>query len=125
MSILLLHLLGDYVLQSNWMAQRKTSSLPIAGLHAVLYSLPFLLVTGWFGVGILITTHMVIDRFRLARYIIWVKNLMCPRQERVSWETCKATGYSQDTPPWLSTWLMILVDNAMHLAIASVVVNTL
>jgi hypothetical protein len=41
---LILHLLGDYVTQSDWMARNKTKALLPAFWHAAVYSLPFLLV---------------------------------------------------------------------------------
>ena len=32
-----------------------------------------------------------------------------------SWEECKATGYDPERPIWLTTWLLIITDNSMHL----------
>jgi hypothetical protein len=37
---LILHLIGDYVTQSDWMAQRKTKSTWAAFVHATVYSMP-------------------------------------------------------------------------------------
>lgn len=33
------------------------------------------------------------------------------------WADCSATGYHKDVPPWLAVWLLIIVDNAMHIGI--------
>lgn len=44
--ILTLHFLSDFILQSNWMAQNKSSSNKALGLHIFIYSVPFLLI-GW------------------------------------------------------------------------------
>ena len=44
MEQLIAHLFGDYVFQNDWMAQNKTSSDWAAVVHAVVYTLPFLLL---------------------------------------------------------------------------------
>src|SRR3954466_8408481 len=82
---LVAHAVGDYVLQSDWMAQRKTKKFLIALVHAVAYCLPFLLITqSWKALVIIVSTHAVIDRFRLAKYVVWAKNVMAPRATIVS-----------------------------------------
>lgn len=140
---LVLHALGDYVIQSDWMANTKTSkSIPCLA-HAVSYTLPFLLVTtSWPALVVIAGTHFVIDRWRLARYVCWLKNFLQPRFEwarpcecgpeekcgkacrtaraRVSmvrnypWSECSGTGYHKDRPAWMAVWLMIIADNVMH-----------
>ena len=39
----LVHSIGDYVLQSDWMATNKTKNSFAAFIHALVYSLPFLI----------------------------------------------------------------------------------
>lgn len=117
---LLLHALGDYVTQPHWVAQEKTSRHLPAILHGLIYGLPFLLLTRNPAALALITlTHIVIDRYRLARHVIWLKNQCAPRTKRQPWQACKATGYPPDTPQWLAVGLMIVADNAMHLLLNS------
>jgi hypothetical protein len=62
-------------------------------------------------------THAVIDHYRLARHVVWAKNLLAPKSYRRSWSECAATGYPADTPVWLAVWLMIIADNTLHLVI--------
>ena len=70
-----LHLIGDYILQSDWMAQNKTKRSWPALCHAFVYSLPFLLLTqSPAALAVIFGTHFLIDRFRLARYVVWAKN---------------------------------------------------
>lgn len=135
---LILHLLGDYVTQSDWMAQKKTSSSWAALCHATVYSLPFLLIGSWQAVLVIWSTHFLIDRFRLARYVCWAKNYLAPKwlpnpklhlskdaallpkcelMRNHAWGDCVGTGYHKDSPAWLSVWLMIAADNTLHLAI--------
>lgn len=117
-SQLVCHAVGDYVIQSDWMASEKTSSHWPAAAHAVTYALPFLALTRspW-RLAVIAGTHFVIDRWRLARHICWAKNFLSPVGSNPSWETCKATGYPPEKPLWLSVWLMIIADNTLHVII--------
>src|SRR5439155_26517756 len=93
---LLLHLIGDYVTQSDWMATQKTLRHLAAFIHALVYSLPFLLfrpsLIAWL---VIFVTHELIDRYRLARYVVWAKNWLGPNRP---WSECSATGYPADRP---------------------------
>ena len=115
MTPLILHLLGDYVTQSDWMANEKTRAHWPALAHATVYSLPFLLIGSWQAVAVILVTHFVIDRWRLARYVAWAKNLGAPWEYRFAWKDCEATGYHRDRPAWLAVWLLIACDNTLHL----------
>lgn len=75
---LILHLFGDYVTQSDWMARNKRRSTKAALAHAFVYALPFLLLAyhhSEFCWMTILWTHFLIDRFGLARYVVWAKNL--------------------------------------------------
>lgn len=114
---LILHLAGDYVTQSDWMAQEKTKKMWPAFVHATVYSLPFLLIASPLAVLVIWITHLIIDRFRLAKYVAYAKNFLAPRWYWHKWSDCNQTGYVNTTPAWLAVWLMIACDNVMHLAI--------
>ena len=63
---LLCHLIGDYVLQSDWMANEKTKKSVAALAHAITYGLPFLFLRPSLAAFLLIVgSHFLIDRFRL------------------------------------------------------------
>ncbi len=110
------HLIGDYLIQSDWMANEKTKQTFPAFVHALFYTLPFLYITlSWKALVLILLSHLIMDRFRLARYICWVKNVVGPKSYRYSWKDCEGTGYHKDRPPWLSVWLMIIADNTVHL----------
>lgn len=113
---LLAHMVGDYVLQSDWMATRKTSRLAVALVHALAYSLPFLFLrpslAAWV---VIVATHAVIDRWRLARHVVWAKEWLAPTRPPPLADC--PTGYPDDKPAWLAVWLLIIADNAMHIAI--------
>jgi hypothetical protein len=135
------HMIGDYVLQSDWMANQKTKSPWPCLAHVLLYSIPFIL---WFqpsfaALAVIISTHYYIDRYRLARYICWFKNFLAPKYmsnntsdtrdfpnlfvnpgekfRNYRWQQCTATGYNPNRPVWMTVWLMIITDNLMHILI--------
>lgn len=118
LGILLAHLVGDYLIQSHWAAAEKTSKWLPAIIHGVTYGIPYLFVTqSPVALSIIVLTHIVIDRYRLVRYIIWLKNFIAPRSHWRTWDECKATGYPPEVPAWLAVWLMIIADNTLHLLI--------
>lgn len=110
---ILAHLVGDYILQSHWMATEKTKQSLAAAIHAVTYTLPFLLLTqSAAALAFIIGTHFLIDRFRLARYVVWFKNGYGFSLHDIP---VSATGYKDDVPAWLAVWLLIIADNVLHL----------
>jgi hypothetical protein len=116
---LLAHLAGDYVLQSDWMASEKTRRWWPAVVHAIVYSLPFLLITQspW-ALLVIGGTHAVLDRFRLARYVVWAKNLIGPRGHRPPLKEALANcGSPASVPAGLALALMIVSDNTIHMLI--------
>jgi len=120
---LICHLVGDYLLQSDWMANNKTKRTWPAIIHVVLYTLPFLVITrSAEALAVIAVSHFIMDRFRLARYVCWAKNYLAPRGYNDPWHRCTATGYPTVTPLWLSGWLMIIADNTIHLACNAVAI---
>lgn len=104
------YLVGDYLLQSHWMATEKTRNSLAAGVHAAPYTLPFTLITlSPLALSIICGTHFIVDRWRLARFLVWAKN--------GARGPVTATGYTDDVPTWLSVWLLIISDNVLHLLI--------
>ena len=138
---LLCHAVGDYILQSDWMANEKTKKSVAALAHVVTYGLPFLFLRlSWKAYAVIVGTHFVIDRWRLARFVVWAKNFIAPTRSLTGhmdkgpkgndrivswagmarnhpWRECVATGYPSETPAWLSVWLLIIADNIMHVTI--------
>jgi hypothetical protein len=111
---LLAHLVGDYILQTDKMARLKTGSWLWAIMHGLTYSLPFMLFgPSLAALAVIAGSHIIIDRFRLARFVVEFKNRL------TDWngDFRTPTGYAEDSPPWLSFWLLIIADNTIHLCI--------
>lgn len=108
------HLVGDYIIQSDWMANEKRKRTLAATIHAFTYTLPFFLLTqSGPALAFIFGTHLLIDRFGLARYVVWAKNLPYPGSK--PWAECNVTGYPNERPAWLAVWLLIIADNTLHL----------
>ena len=54
------HLIGDYVLQSDYLATTKGNNAYHLCVHSFLYAIPFYFVLGW-GCIFVFSTHIVID----------------------------------------------------------------
>lgn len=107
MDQLICHLIGDYVLQTDWMARKKLEKLHAAVIHAFVYAIPFTLITGFSrALLVIFITHVIIDRYRVAAFIMKLKHW--------SW---KHRNDGNSTPPEIRTMLIIVIDNTMHLAI--------
>lgn len=114
---LILHLFGDYITQSDRMANEKVKNIRMALLHAFIYSVPFYIFIDMSVIAFLVIflTHAVIDRYRVVKYIIFARNRL--HDKTLRWEDCSATGYHKDKPVWLTVWLLIIADNTLHLLI--------
>lgn len=72
--LLICHLIGDYVLQSNFLAETKGENWYHLFVHSVLYTVPFYICFGFNGGLIyLAVTHFIIDtlkaRFNCLSYV--------------------------------------------------------
>lgn len=115
---LVAHAVGDYLLQSDWMAHTKTKRSVAAAAHAITYALPFLFLSpSPLALAVIVLTHFAIDRWRLARFVVFAKNMMGPSLWRRHWVECHETGYHHERPAWLAVWLLIIADNVLHVLI--------
>lgn len=101
MDWLIAHLVGDYILQNDWMAvNKKRRTLPCL-VHVALYTLSVALFTGWGWIPLatVAATHFVQDRTQIVAW--WM---------RVN----RQSGFAK--PP-LAPWSCIVVDNVWHLVV--------
>lgn len=57
------HLIGDFLIQNDWMARNKKRSTPICLIHILTYILPFIF-TGliWWQIILIAIEHFIQDR---------------------------------------------------------------
>lgn len=114
---LLCHLVGDYVLQSDWMALAKThrnrEGRCAAAEHAVIYTLCHLPLTrNPLRLALIGITHGLLDHYRpLPRLIHEKDKLLSPY------------GWPATKPAELPFWMHVVVDNTVHLAINEIALS--
>lgn len=68
LEIIFCHLIGDYVLQSRFIAESKGSNWYHLLIHCFLYIVPFYIAFGYdYRIWILLVSHIIIDPLK-ARY---------------------------------------------------------
>lgn len=108
--LFLAHLVGDYLLQTEWMAKYKAEQWRPLLAHCFVYTLTvsvaayLFLPTGlsWWAIGFVFLTHVILDRRGIVRF--WYERVM---------------GVTDDR----NKWLMIMVDQTFHLIILAVAVS--
>jgi len=100
------HLVGDYLLQNDWMALNKKQNLAICAVHATIWTLSVALFSGWFFYqnwtgaligGVLYFTHLIQDHTNI---VVWWMDAIGQHQFR--------------TGP-CAPWSIIVVDNVWHI----------
>lgn len=105
----LLHFLGDYILQNEWMALNKKLNnwygFFACFIHCLTYSIPFLLIVGWTAFFWIFITHFILDKWNIVSWFISFKN---------NTNHIENFGFSNQTPIHISFWLYIITDNIFH-----------
>lgn len=108
-SLLIGHLVGDYLLQNDWMASNKKKSHVACFVHCTLYTLACLFFSSlaafahpdvehlpmWFW-ALIFVTHFLIDRWN---FVTWYMN------------TAGQEGFRTGV---CAPWSSIAVDNSLH-----------
>jgi hypothetical protein len=122
MNYLIGHLIGDYLLQNDWMAQGKKKSALPCFVHVVIYTAAVMLLTHWplWAATVVAMPHYAIDRWQFVpwymRKIGQAKFMMLPTVEShnltgLAGERIHRVEYKVGLGPWS----VIVVDNVMHL----------
>ena len=140
MEQLLVHLFGDFILQSDYQALNKSKNSWICLSHVLIYTGCFLILTvSWKALLVIGVTHFLLDRFHtpLKRFI-WLRGHLNPKLNYPEFGKCSTTGYYDDSPfnaikatsgdgstelyskvrlYFVTQWLYIIHDNFLHLLI--------
>lgn len=92
------HLIGDYLIQTDWMASGKKQSSWICLVHVLTYLIPFLFTgLAWWQIALIGLQHFVQDRTNLVVWLMQVK------------------GSAVFAQPPFAPWSVILTDNILHI----------
>jgi len=92
------HLIGDYLLQNDWMAQGKKKSWFIASVHVITYMIPFFFTGASFiQLSLIAVQHLLQDR---TNFILWLMQV-------------KGSAKFAEAP--MAPWSTIVTDNIIHL----------
>lgn len=107
---LILHLIGDYLVQNDWMALNKKKvswkGELACQIHCITYSLPFLFITTPLATLAIYLSHYVIDRTNIVSYFLAFKNWTFSTEN---------FGFGKERPVFITVWLYIIVDNVFHI----------
>lgn len=107
--LLIGHLIGDYLLQTSWMAAGKATKWAPFLTHCFVYtsavSVAFLIGTGRISiwtVAIIFVSHVILDRRRFVAW--WAETIM---------------GIKDGEP----AWLIIMADQVFHIIVLSIIAH--
>lgn len=115
---LLLHTVGDFWLQSSWMALNKYRSKRIAAVHAIVYTVPFLILTrNPVQLFLIAIAHGIIDHFRLASVMPRFTNWDWTGWQWHGWRNGRSYNPAAQPPYFGSelSWITTVLDASMHL----------
>lgn len=92
------HLIGDFIIQNDWMAKGKKNRSWICGIHVITYTIPFVLTgLSWKVLGLIALQHFLQDRTNI---VVWFMNIK---------------GSGEFATGACSPWSIILIDNILHI----------
>lgn len=100
------HLIGDYLIQNDWMALNKKNHDWICAVHVLAYMIPFLFcgLNEW-QLGLIACQHFFQDR---GGFIVWLM---------------KVKGSEKFATGPCSPWSIIVTDNVVHVVWIALVVS--
>jgi len=92
------HLIGDYILQNDWMAQNKKDKSWNCFVHVMVYMLPFLLCgLAWWQLLLIAVQHYWLDRTEFVKWFM-------------KWKGSEIFATNVCFP-----WSQIVTDNILHI----------
>lgn len=100
------HLIGDYLIQNDWMAEGKKRSSWVCSVHVLTYMAPFLF-TGlkWWMLVPIALEHWVQDRTNI---VVWLM---------------RTSGKAKFAAPPMAPWSVILTDNILHILFVAAIAS--
>nr|WP_285851213.1 DUF3307 domain-containing protein [Sporosarcina aquimarina] len=105
------HLIGDYLLQTSWMAAGKATKWAPLLTHCFVY-------TSAVSASLLIDTGMI-PLWVVA--IIFVSHVILDRRRFVAWWSMTIMGVKHGEP----AWLLIMADQIFHIIVLAIIAHIL
>lgn len=105
---LLAHFIGDFIIQTDWMARNKKTNHVACWVHSITYIIPFLPLmalgfTSWWQLALVASQHSLQDG---TDFVLWFM---------------KKTGSEGFTKAPMAPWSVIIVDNILHISFMALV----
>ncbi len=98
------HLIGDYLLQNDWMATNKKQNSLICLVHIIIYMIPFLFTQlNWIQLILIAVQHYMQDR---TNFVAW----FCKMTKKFQGDSSETFGH-------------VIVDNVFHILWMAMVVH--
>ena len=102
----LAHLVGDFLIQTDWMAKGKKTKSWICAVHVLTYLTPFIILQfTWWQLVAIGVQHFIQDR---TGFVLWLM---------------RKTGHRAFAEPPMSPWSVIVTDNILHLVWIALVIE--
>jgi hypothetical protein len=100
------HLIGDYILQNDWMALNKKTKPWICAIHAITYIIPFILFCNFeiWQYSLIGLQHYIQDN---SNFVVWLM---------------KIKGSKKFAEPPCAPWPIFITDNIIHLLFIELVI---
>lgn len=100
------HLVGDYLLQNDWMAlNKKKHSLPCVA-HCTIWATCVCFFAGWTG-----TWHTAL----VVNTVLFVTHFIQDRTQIIMFWMTRVNRQSQFVKPPMGPWSIVVVDNVWHI----------
>ncbi len=100
------HLVGDFLLQNDWMALNKKQNAGICAIHAAIWTLSVGLFTGWF--------FLQSDKASLIGLLLYITHFYQDKTNFITYWMDAIGQYRFRTGP-LSPWSIVVVDQVWHI----------
>lgn len=101
------HLVGDYILQNDWMAQNKKKSSWPCVVHCFLWTCSIMMFTGW-------GRHQGWWGW-IIMAALFVPHFIQDRTQIIGWMMSREWYQPKFSQPPMAPWSLVVVDNVWHI----------
>jgi hypothetical protein len=110
-------MIGEFLIQSDGIYKLKQRSWLWASLKGLTYAALFLACTqSPMALAAIFGFHTVMSRYKLAKYVCYLKNHLAPKSQWHKWADCNLNGHFKDKNQWYSHGKMLIVESMLMIA---------